>query len=337
MPGFDYDMIVIGSGPGGQRAAIQSAKLKKKTALIDSNPHIGGVCLHDGTIPSKSFREAILQLSGFRLRSHYGESFRVKHNIEMSDLTHWSVDIVNNIEQTLRSHLLRNKVETICGVASFEDAHHVKVTQGNKQEVLSAEYVVIATGTAARRPPGFEFYNEVILDSNGILSQIQAGSLDIGITGIPITDDCFHCEPIYRDEMVLAVPVNAHYEKLCRQKASMERLLQEPYLLREDGSGTKKEAEQFLETLGLDGNSLNIVARINNLEAIKQSIIYGLGVSILSKKVTADLERDNRVIVFPLSNGGAYRSYYLIYRKSKIQNHQLWKFIEFVEHFYTQK
>ena len=180
-------------------------------------------------------------------------------------------------------------------------------------------------------------FDVVQLDSNGILSQIPAGSLDIGITGIPITDDCFHCEPIYRDEMVLAVPVNAHYEKLCRQKASMERLLQEPYLLREDGSGTKKEAEQFLETLGLDGNSLNIVARINNLEAIKQSIIYGLGVSILSKKVTADLERDNRVIVFPLSNGGAYRSYYLIYRKSKIQNHQLWKFIEFVEHFYTQK
>ena len=180
-------------------------------------------------------------------------------------------------------------------------------------------------------------FDVVQLDSNGILSQIQAGSLDIGITGIPITDDCFHCEPIYRDEMVLAVPVNAHYEKLCSQNASMERLLQEPYLLREDGSGTKKEAEQFLETLGLDGNSLNIVARINNLEAIKQSIIYGLGVSILSKKVTADLERDNRVIVFPLSNGGAYRSYYLIYRKSKIQNHPLWKFIEFVEHFYTQK
>ena len=177
-------------------------------------------------------------------------------------------------------------------------------------------------------------FDVVQLDSNGILSQIQAGSLDIGITGIPITDDYFHCEPIYRDEMVLAAPVNAHYTKLQKQNASMERLLQEPYLLREDGSGTKKEAEQFLETLGLDGNSLNIVARINNLEAIKQSIIYGLGVSILSKKVTADLERDNRVIVFPLSNGGVYRSYYLIYRKSKIQNQQLWKFIEFVGHFY---
>ncbi len=169
MSEYDYDLIVIGSGPGGQRAAIQAAKLKKKVALVDKNPRIGGVCLHDGTIPSKSFREAIMHLSGYKMRSQFGESFRVKHNIEMEDLTRWSGSIVTNIEQTLRTHLLRNKVEVICGLASFDDCHHIRITSGNKQEVVTAEFIVVATGTAPRRPKGFEFDDEVILDSNGIL------------------------------------------------------------------------------------------------------------------------------------------------------------------------
>ena len=175
------------------------------------------------------------------------------------------------------------------------------------------------------------------LDSSALLTQLQAGSVDIGFSGIPLSDDSFCCQSIYQDEMVLAVPDNAHFRALRQRGASLPQLLQEPYLLREDGSGTKKEAEQFLETLGLDRSNLQIAARINNLEAIKQSIIYGLGVSILSKKVTADLERDQRVIAFPLANGGIYRSYYLIYRRSKIQSQQLWHFIQFAEGFYPKK
>lgn len=96
----EYDMIVIGSGPGGQKAAIQAAKLGKRTAIIDVNDLVGGVCLHDGTVPSKSFREAILHLSGYRERSHYGSAYRVKHHIEMEDLTHRCSSIVGDIEQT---------------------------------------------------------------------------------------------------------------------------------------------------------------------------------------------------------------------------------------------
>src|ERR1039458_2085501 len=86
MAGYDYDMIVIGSGPAGQRAAIQSAKLGKRTALIERKTVIGGVCTNTGTIPSKTLREAVLYLSGYRQRSIYGESYTVKQNITVEDL-----------------------------------------------------------------------------------------------------------------------------------------------------------------------------------------------------------------------------------------------------------
>ncbi len=100
---YSYDLVVIGSGPSGQKAAIQARKLGKKVAIIDINAQIGGNCLHDGTIPSKSFREAIMHLSGYRERSHYGAAYAVKQNIEMSDLTDRTGGIEIEIEQTIRS------------------------------------------------------------------------------------------------------------------------------------------------------------------------------------------------------------------------------------------
>lgn len=171
-------------------------------------------------------------------------------------------------------------------------------------------------------------------DSQNILERLQSGSLDIGITGSPVSDGHFSCKPIYRDEMVLVTPATPYFQKQKAKQAPLKQLLEEPFLMREDGSGTRRETEAFLKTLGMDSSSLRIAARMNDLESIKQSIIYGLGVSILSKKVTKDLERDNRTLSFPLSSGGIYRSYYLIYRKSKLQDTQLGNFIPFLEQFF---
>ena len=166
---FDYDLVVIGSGPGGQKAAIQAAKLGKRAAVIEVGRDIGGVCLHDGTIPSKSFREAILHLSGYRERSHYGQAYRVKDKISMDDLTSRSNGIVCDIEQTIRSQLIRNNVEIINGFGSFIDSHHIKVTNEGNELIISTQYVVVATGTRPWRPESFEFDDDVILDSDGIL------------------------------------------------------------------------------------------------------------------------------------------------------------------------
>lgn len=166
---FEYDLVSIGSGPGGQKAAIQAAKLGKRAAVIDLNPHVGGVCLHDGTIPSKSFREAIVHLSGLRVRTHYGKAYRVKQNISMADLTKWTDGIVEEVEQTLRFQLLRNGVDILCGHGSFIDPHTIRMEYKGQQQILKAHHVVLATGTAPRHPEGFAIDNEVVLDSNGIL------------------------------------------------------------------------------------------------------------------------------------------------------------------------
>jgi len=166
---YDYDLVVIGSGPGGQKAAIQAAKLGKRTAIVDCRAIVGGACLHDGTIPSKSFREAILHLSGYKERSHYGQAYRVKHNIEIGDLTGRTSSIIKDIEQTMRSQLLRNRIEIHLGYGSIVDPHQVKVSNGKKEELLNTEFIVIATGTRPWRPKAFEFDGEVIHDSDTIL------------------------------------------------------------------------------------------------------------------------------------------------------------------------
>lgn len=166
---YDFDMVIIGSGPGGQKAAIQASKLGKSVLIIDSNPQLGGACLQDGTIPSKSFREAIIHLSGYRERSHYGKAYRVKHNVDMSDLTQRCNGILNNLEQTIRSQLSRNNVIIINGFASIEGSNQVRVRHGKKEETVSAQFIVIATGTKPFHPPGFDMDGEVILDSDSVL------------------------------------------------------------------------------------------------------------------------------------------------------------------------
>ena len=164
-----YDLIVIGSGPSGQKAAIQALKIGKRVAIIEKNPMIGGNCLHDGTIPSKSFREAIMHLSGYRERSHYGQAYSVKQNIEMSDLTDRTVHIETDIEQTIRAQILRNKGEIIAGTAAFANQHTVIVKSDDTERVLTGEKIIIATGTRPWRPENFEFNNGIILDSDDIL------------------------------------------------------------------------------------------------------------------------------------------------------------------------
>ncbi len=167
---FDYDLIAIGSGPGGQKAVMQAAKLGKRVAIVDTNPLVGGVCLHTGTIPSKSFREAIMHLAGVRERSHYGKAYRVKDIIEMHDLTSRCQGIIGGIEQTVRAQFIRNHADILTGFGSVVDPTHVKVRDGSQETVYSTRFIVIATGTRPWHPPGFEFDGKAILDSDTILT-----------------------------------------------------------------------------------------------------------------------------------------------------------------------
>lgn len=168
-----YDMIVIGSGPSGQKAAIQAAKLRKKVAIIEQAGEVGGVCTNTGTIPSKSFREAVLYLSGFRERSIYGSAYRVKTNITINDLTFRIGSIIRHQNDVIEHQLSRNRVEIISGKASFIDENQLLIENRDGVSTKTADKFVIAVGTKPNHPPGFDVDGDRILDSDDILTVNQ--------------------------------------------------------------------------------------------------------------------------------------------------------------------
>src|SRR5215475_1761155 len=123
-----FDMIVLGSGPAGQRAAIQAAKSGKHVALIEKAQVVGGACINTGTIPSKTMREAVLHLSGFNYQAIYGVNYRVKEKITMADLAFRVQHVIKTEIDVTEAQLSRNNIEVLVGVGSLVDANHVKVT-----------------------------------------------------------------------------------------------------------------------------------------------------------------------------------------------------------------
>ena len=151
---YDFDVLVIGSGPGGQKAAIAAAKLERRVAIIERKDMMGGVCLNTGTIPSKTLREAILYLTGIDQREMYGQSYRVKDEITIADLAARTTHVVGREMDVVRSQLSRNRVTTMTGTGRFLDPHAVEVDGGDgRVRRASADKIVIATGTRrAGRP-----------------------------------------------------------------------------------------------------------------------------------------------------------------------------------------
>lgn len=169
---YDYDVIVIGSGPAGQKAAIQAAKLGKRVAIIESNPEVGGVCLRVGTIPSKTLRETVVYLSGYRLHGVYGRSYAVKHDITLEDLMVRGDHVIDEEVDVTRHQLQRNKVEIIHALASFVDPHtlHLDYTSNSGTRDATAEFVVIAVGSYATKDPHIQFDGKNIFTSDDMLS-----------------------------------------------------------------------------------------------------------------------------------------------------------------------
>jgi NAD(P) transhydrogenase len=185
---YDFDVLVIGSGPGGQKAAIAAAKLDRRVAIVERQHMIGGVCLNTGTIPSKTLREAILYLTGLDQREMYGASYRVKDEITIADLAARTTHVVGRETEVVRSQLTRNRVTILTGSARFTDPHTVEVDDGGRTRVASADKIVIATGTRPARPSSVEFDERTIIDSDGIVhlervprSMVVAGAGVIGI------------------------------------------------------------------------------------------------------------------------------------------------------------
>ncbi|NDC38157.1 MAG: FAD-dependent oxidoreductase [Proteobacteria bacterium] len=170
--GYDYDLLVIGCGPAGQRAAVQAAKLRKRVGIIDKREVVGGVCVNTGTIPSKSFKEAVLYLSGFRQRSIYGAGYRVKADIEMSDLTFRCNRIMQTEIEVIKNQLQRNHIDVINGHARFLDQHTLEIQSSSSSEVIkrSADKIVVAVGAEPFKPAHIGFNGSSIFTSDDILN-----------------------------------------------------------------------------------------------------------------------------------------------------------------------
>ena len=169
--GYDYDMMVIGSGPAGQRAAIQAAKLDKKVAIAERLAVVGGVCTNTGTIPSKILRESALYLSGYRERGLYGESYVVKQNITMDDLTFRAGHVILHENDVTSHQIMRNRVEMIPAEASFVDSHTIRLTYmyGGSQRDVTTAHIIIATGSSSTKDAHIPFDGQRIFVSDDIL------------------------------------------------------------------------------------------------------------------------------------------------------------------------
>jgi NAD(P) transhydrogenase len=164
-----FDCAVIGSGPAGQKAAIQAAKLGKKAVVIEKSNVLGGAAINTGTIPSKALREAVLHLTGASYRGLFGESYRVKANITIADLIYVSEQVIRHELDLIRTHFDRNGIDLVWGKARFVSPHMIEVERPDDTERISAEVIVLATGTRPARPESVPFDDQSVFCSDTIL------------------------------------------------------------------------------------------------------------------------------------------------------------------------
>jgi NAD(P) transhydrogenase len=166
---LEYDLIVIGSGPAGQKAALAAAKQRRRVALIERQQVVGGFCLHTGTIPSKTLREAVLYFTGHRLHSLYGASYRPKERITLKDLTFRVQHVIRCELDAIASQLRRNNIDLYYGTARFASPHIVAVEELHTTTRLYGNAFVIAVGSQPTRPVHIPFTPGRIIDSDGLL------------------------------------------------------------------------------------------------------------------------------------------------------------------------
>jgi NAD(P) transhydrogenase len=186
-----YDLIVIGSGPAGQRAAIQGAKLGKRVALIEKIAALGGCCINTGTIPSKTMREAVLHLSGYYYQNIYGINYRVKEKITMADLLFRVQHVIKTEIDVTQAQLNRNGIDMISGVAQFVDPTHLRVQSAVGQADYEAASIVIATGTKPAESSKVPLNGRTIVNSDQILQMTNLPKTLIvvggGVIGVEYT------------------------------------------------------------------------------------------------------------------------------------------------------
>jgi len=192
-----YDLVVIGSGPAGQKGAVCAAKMRKRVAIIDRGRLIGGVCVHTGTIPSKTLREAILQLTGFRERTLYGRDYRFKEEISVQDLSFRVDAIVTRETEVIRAQLRRNDITVVEGTAKFLDPNTIEVAGEETTTVVRGEHTLIACGTRPAHDRNILFDGKRIIDTDQLtrMSRLPKEAIVVGagVIGLELLSNIRQC------------------------------------------------------------------------------------------------------------------------------------------------
>ncbi len=179
------------------------------------------------------------------------------------------------------------------------------------------------------------YFNVHQNDSQGIIDAMNNGQYDVGMIGMPCDSKSLTCIPFFRDEMVMITPVNDYFLNFKKNPIiTSEMILQQPIIMRENGSGTRKRADYFLENIGVNPEDLNIVARINDPESIKNLTASGLGISFVSKKAAQNFVNEKRLLAFDLPKPLATRTFFLVTHKNFICKPYVEQFVQFAQHYY---
>ena len=178
------------------------------------------------------------------------------------------------------------------------------------------------------------YFHSLQADSAESINRVLDGTVDLALVGQNTRDETCVFLPFCQDELVIATPITDHYLSLQNKTVTFEDFIKDPIIIREKGSGTKKEMDLFLEQIGIKPSDLNVIARMNDLEGIKKSIVNGLGISILSARSAIDLQKTKQILLFPLEESAHKRSFYIVYSKNRILKPHVRQFIQFVQNFY---
>ena len=178
------------------------------------------------------------------------------------------------------------------------------------------------------------YFHSIQADSAESINRVLDGTVDLALVGQNTRDETCVFLPFCQDELVIATPITSHYLGLQNKSVTFEDFIKDPIIIREKGSGTKKEMDLFLEQIGVTPSDLNVIARMNDLEGIKKSIVNGLGISILSARSAIDLQKTKQILLFPLEESAHKRTFYIVYSKNRILKSHVRQFIQFVQNYY---
>ncbi len=289
----EFDLVVIGSGPAGEKAAIEASKMHKTTAIVERHSVQGGVCIHTGTIPSKTLRETVVYIAGLRQRSVYGLMGGVKPDVTVKELMYRKGQIIQQELDVIQQNMARYRIQVIQGTGWIQDPHTVVVTDREGEvKFLKTKAIVISTGTRPWHPPHIKFDDQYIYDGESILGlDLLPRSLTIvggGVIGceyasifahigvkVTIIDDRDRLLSFLDNEIAdtLMYLMRGHRITLVLGDGAKEVTVENDQVVTTTKSGRRVVADRMLYTAGRTGNTEKLGLEELDIEVDKRGLI----------------------------------------------------------------